>query len=756
MLRALQWEKNAAPSLHSLLQRSLRPVAMAIVMLLMTRAQLLMRASPLSAAWMAAALANGESPGALAIGCLLGIAHFPIEESALLPVISSALLLARQLLVTLFPFRVHKDSETCASMGAGLAVLLPAMVAAGGNALASLQALACGALSACAAPFFYALLRRKKRRACLNLPEKTGAALLLGGCICAVQSVCSPAAQSLCALLTLLLPRPETGVLAGLALYSGGAGMFASISLMLCAWAAGSAFFNRKWQRAMAACALAIAIQLISGAQALQAQWMLCAAAIYIFLPDSLLHRLHKAFASPRISICHPMEIAREATRENQRRLSALSEAFAAMAENCVCTVDVPDEQELICEMRARLCAGCANYAQCWAGEDNRAVRLLCSLIGDALDRVDAPPGLRILFSDGEIPPDILRQCRRGRMIPDRLGLLLRDFAEKRRSEIKRCANGQFVSIHFLQAQQILSNLARFQAEAPGLAQLHSALTRAGLNDCEAVANSPDAASVTLLRSEKCWTRSEIARASRALGHTLGGKYLPRTDGASLYFVRAPRLTAESGSNCQSGIAGEACGDSLMVRALRNDKLLLAISDGMGSGEMAARESQEALRLLWRFLDAGISRTLALETVNRQLLMKSSEDMFATIDLCIIDLNTGIAEFSKLAASPTLILRGRELIHVDGGRLPLGILENVQPSVRRLRLHPGDMLIMGSDGVMEAGDGMCIEHSARENAALPPSQLAEALIRQAALQRSEDRQDDLSCICVRIAAQNAS
>lgn len=751
----VQSAEKSVPSLRALFYCGLRPGVVALAMLLMTRAELLLRASPLAAAWMAAALAAGERPGALVAGCLLGMVRFPLEDTILLPAISAALLLIQELIFSARPSGTRWEAENRISLAAGLAVLLPAMIVAGGNLMPSLQALACGALAACAAPFFHALLKKGKGAA-LSLPQKTGAALLLGGGIAAVQGVYPDAAQSLCALLVLVLPRPETGILAGVALSAGGADLLKTVSLALCAWAAGNAFFNRKWQRALAACASAAVVQLLGGAQALHPQWMLCASALYLFLPDALLRRIQKGFDEPPAPSCQPMEIAREATRETRRRLAALSDAFAVMAEGCVAAVDVPDEQELICEMRSRLCTGCSSYGECWAGEDNRAVRLLCSLIGEALGRVDAPPGLRILFSDGEIPPDVLRACRRGRMIPDRLGLLLRDFAEKRRSEIKRCANGQLMSIQFLQAREILMNLARFQAEAPGEARLHTALLHAGLKDCEAVASGPNGASITLLRPEGSWTRGEIGRAARALGRTLGGKYLPRTDCEALYFVRAPRYCAESGTCCQSCVAGEVSGDSHMERQLRGDKLLLAISDGMGNGEAAARESGEALRLLWSFLDAGISRTLALETVNRQLLTKSSEDMFATMDLCVIDLNTGVAEFTKMAASPTLILRGRELVHVDGGRLPLGILENVQPSVRRLRLRPGDMLIMGSDGVMEAGDGLSIERSVRENAAAAPGQLAELLVRQAALQRNASRPDDLTCICVRIAEKSAS
>lgn len=753
MLRVLPLEQTVPISLSNLLRRILRTLIMAASMFFMMRAELLLRTSPLAAALMSAALTAGQSPAALVLGCLSGAFRLPLSQTALLPIISCALVLIQALLLELPPFRRRFQPENICSLSAGIAVLLPAMVVAGGDPLFSFQALASGALAAAAAPFLYALLAKRNYRRPFSLPEKTGIALLLGGWIAALQQFFSPAAMGICSLIILLLPRPETGMIVGLALAAGGTGSKPIVGFTLCAWIAGSSLFSRRWQRALSACLTAGFVQLMDGAEAAGMQWMICAAAIWMLLPDRWIDPINESLNERRKHKFSSEEVAREATRDTRRRLTALSEAFSAMADGCVAAVDVPDEQQLICEMRSRLCAGCSCYGSCWAGEDNRAVRLLCGLIGEALSRIDAPPGLRILYSDGEIPPDILRICRRGRMIPDRLGLLLRDFAEKRRSEIKRCANGQLMSIQFLQAKEILLNLARPNPVSSNTAQLRSALAQAGLADCEAVFST---ASVSLLRADSSWTRNEISRAARAIGRTLGGKYLPRTDGEALYFVRAPQLCADTGSSCQSGTAGEISGDSHLIRTLGEDKLMLAISDGMGSGEAASSESREALRLLWSFLNAGISRTLALETVNRQLLMKSSEDMFATIDLCIVDLNSGIAEFTKLAASPTLILRGKEMLHVDGGRLPLGILENVQPCVRRMKLRPGDMLVMGSDGVMEAGDGLNIERCARENAASSPDQLAEELVRQAALQRNEDRRDDLTCICLRIGKRNAS
>ena len=749
----LKRDMGLGETLVSLIQRAAGPAALTGVMFLMMRFELMLRASPLAAALMAAGLSAGRSPGALAAGCLLGMLRLPPGNIPLLPAVSCALVLASELMFSLLPSAKKWNAETRVSLVSGLCVLLPGLVAAGGNLTESVRALSCAALAAAAAPFFMPALALQPDRTRLVLQEKIGAVLIACGCIAGLHSLCAPLAELSCVLMLLLVPGPASGTTLGVALIFGGGGMGRAAALAIASLVGSLKICALRWQRSLMVCMATAAVHAYALSDALDIRWALCAAAVYMLLPEKFVHRMQNILSPAREAACDPRRIAREITAETRHRLRALGDAFSEMAESSAAPTGVPDEQELICEMRSRLCTGCAGYETCWTGESSHAVRLLCSLIGDALERVDAPPGMRVLFSDGDIPPGVLRICRRGRMIPDRLGLLLRDFAEKRRSEIKRCATGQIMAVQFTQAREILYGLARdLEGEALSearLEQLQAALTQAGLAGCRVSGFGPEPARLRVTHPEQ-WRKEDARRAQLALQHAAGYRLLPRLQGDALVFMCAPRLAADTGSSCRSGIAGETCGDSHMVRMLDASRLLLALSDGMGSGEAAACESAQALRLLWRFLEAGISRPLALETVNRQLLNGSCEDMFATIDLCIIDLNTGIAEITKLAACRTLILRGKELVRIEGGNLPLGILESVQPSVHRFRLRPGDMLVMGSDGVMEAGDAMLMERIARENAACAPEQLAETMVREAGLRRSTGRSDDLTCICVRM------
>ena len=189
-----------------------------------------------------------------------------------------------------------------------------------------------------------------------------------------------------------------------------------------------------------------------------------------------------------------------------------------------------------------------------------------------------------------------------------------------------------------------------------------------------------------------------------------------------------------------------------MTAMLDDERLLVLICDGMGSGDAAGRESARAARLLGRFLAAGADWGLAVETVNAMLVNVSAEDMFSTVDLMILNLSTGMAECVKLAACPTLVARGGVVERIEGGRLPLGILERVQPAASRARLMPGDVLLMASDGVMDAADPEALE-ALLTGPADDMNALSEQVI--ALVQQGGAHRDDMTAVCVRVEERRA-
>lgn len=196
----------------------------------------------------------------------------------------------------------------------------------------------------------------------------------------------------------------------------------------------------------------------------------------------------------------------------------------------------------------------------------------------------------------------------------------------------------------------------------------------------------------------------------------------------------------------------EVCGDSWANVPLSPGKAALMISDGMGSGQQANRQSATTVRLLERLLLSGVTQQLALEIVNAVLLLRSEEESFATVDLAIVD---GIAhkiEFVKISAAPSFIKRGKQVKVYEGYSLPVGILAEVDSAHLEHRLEVGDILIMMSDGVYESHEeGILQWQEALSN--LPtdePQLVADYILAIANNRYSESPHDDMTIMVAKL------
>lgn len=143
-------------------------------------------------------------------------------------------------------------------------------------------------------------------------------------------------------------------------------------------------------------------------------------------------------------------------------------------------------------------------------------------------------------------------------------------------------------------------------------------------------------------------------------------------------------------------------GDSHSFLNLPNGSYLLALSDGMGSGNEAKAESATSIELFEDFITAGFSKDTALDMINSILFLKSSEENFSTLDVCTIDLYTGISEFIKIGAVSTFVIK-KDRVHIlKSSSLPVGILNNIEPEISKMRLEANDIIVMMTDGIIDS------------------------------------------------------
>jgi stage II sporulation protein E len=135
----------------------------------------------------------------------------------------------------------------------------------------------------------------------------------------------------------------------------------------------------------------------------------------------------------------------------------------------------------------------------------------------------------------------------------------------------------------------------------------------------------------------------------------------------------APRLDAVFGLS-QVAKNGKTSGDTHSLVKLGVGRFIVAINDGMGSGEKANHVSSIATSLLESFFKAGLNSTLALKTVNKVLTVTSG-DTFTALDLAIIDLYKGFAEFIKIGSPYGYLIERDNIKIIEAKSLPMGITD---------------------------------------------------------------------------------
>lgn len=215
----------------------------------------------------------------------------------------------------------------------------------------------------------------------------------------------------------------------------------------------------------------------------------------------------------------------------------------------------------------------------------------------------------------------------------------------------------------------------------------------------------------------------------------------------------APRYDAVFGISHGTKDGSAASGDTHSVLRIGPDRFLVALSDGMGSGEYAESVSGATLSLIESFYRAGMSGELILNTVNKVLSI-NTEDSFTALDIGVVDLASLRADFIKFGAPFGFIITADGIRIVEGNSLPLGILEDLKPEISSITLSPNDMLVFFSDGVSDAyrSSSEMIDFL-RTLPAKNPQNLADEILSHAVALEGGAKKDDMTVLCVRVFAR---
>lgn len=493
------------------------------------------------------------------------------------------------------------------------------------------------------------------------------------------------------------------------------------------------------------------------------------AVALFLLTPRNVVQTLAKYVPGTPENMKTHYDYAKRVRDVTASRVEQFSEIFRQLSKSFMQLASAGQERKreeevghFMNEVANRTCASCWKSQQCWDKQFYSTYKYMT----DMMSRIESDER----FGKRDIDPDWKKFCVKTSQVLDvmkRQYVLYRHDLQWKKQIIE---SRQLVSDQLTGVSQVMEDLAKeIKREGQELflqeEQIRNALEELGLSiySIDVINLEEGNVEIEIVHQymkgfDEC--RKIIAPLlSDILGEHIAVKKELFSEGGEGY------CTVTFGSakeyEVETGIAGAAkggdllSGDSFSTVELGNGKFVVALSDGMGNGERARAESSTALTILQQLLQSGMDEKLAIKSVNSVLLLRSPDEMYATVDMALVDLYSAHTTFLKIGSTPSFIKRGTEVIPITANNLPVGILQDIDIDLISVQLHPGDVLIMMTDGIYDApgyavNKELWMKRVIGEIDADSPQEFADVLLERIVRQQQGEIADDMTVIVARI------
>ncbi|MCL2361928.1 MAG: stage II sporulation protein E [Defluviitaleaceae bacterium] len=439
--------------------------------------------------------------------------------------------------------------------------------------------------------------------------------------------------------------------------------------------------------------------------------YALIAAGVAFFLtPQSFYFNVASAITPVLDSADDYMDKIKE---ETTRRLDKFSAAFEKLAETFSGlskpkhSLNKHDITLLIDDLANRACNGCPHFVRCWEDDLYLTHQYVFNILNICSQKEDV--------SHVDIDPGFLTSCRDPEKVLRELSGIFTLYKNNLRWHNRIAESRELVS---QQLQGVAGIVKGLSDEIDMSLKFHEGLEeemimallkqKIEVNSVIVLENQAGRYRVTVNHRpcghDRACTKEILPVLSTVLKRRMR---LEQSDCDIRKNVCSARFVEDQKLRITTGVAHRAktskgSGDSYSFMDLTDGTCLLVLSDGMGSGERARRESAATVDLLEDFIESGFNKDLAVRMINSVLVLKSSEESFSTLDICSIDLYNGETEFIKIGAAATFILRDGKVKVIRSSSLPIGMLNDVDLEVHAGQLEHDDIIIMVTDGITEA------------------------------------------------------
>lgn len=478
---------------------------------------------------------------------------------------------------------------------------------------------------------------------------------------------------------------------------------------------------------------------------------------IFLIIPHKYLDEISGFFMS-NVNNAAMRNVANRNSENLGRKLGELSDIFGEIDTSFRGMIkgglSIEQAREMLAnDIRDKICYDCPEKNKCHRQFEDETKKVLNNIIDSSLER-----GKATLI---DVPPYLTSRCNRVNIIISSVN----EMSEQYRKYAGLMKN--FDSSRILVAEQMggISKIMRSLSQ-----EINQPLTFDTWKENKIIEELSFSdiicSDVVVYEKEKACSMvtlvvknedSKNEKISDVISKICGNKMVLERESSSgrsgwtvLNFKLSPVYNIVFGTAATKKATSKISGDSYSLIKIDNDKFMMAVCDGMGSGNRAEKSSNLAIGLIENFYKAGFDNEIILSSTNK-LLALSGEEIFSALDIAVIDLRKGIADVIKLGAPIGLIKHKSSINILEGNSLPMGIIDETQTNIKKLVLSNGDFIILATDGITDSfysnEDYANFVNNLTES---NPQMLAEKILKQALQNCGGSAVDDMTIIVSKI------
>lgn len=234
--------------------------------------------------------------------------------------------------------------------------------------------------------------------------------------------------------------------------------------------------------------------------------------------------------------------------------------------------------------------------------------------------------------------------------------------------------------------------------------------------------------------------------AYKAFREILDLKIIENKDNTVVYIYKKPKVKLEYSHKILAKSNNVISGDNYYIKKDFNDSYTFALSDGMGNGHNAYKESSEALKLISHLSSYHFSLKTILKLLENIYDLKCEYDSYATLD--ILNINTASMKLNlyKLGSTTSYIYHNNELQAFENKALPLK-LDDINSSYE-VEFFKDDVILLFSDGISDFLTPLEIKNEI--DFTLSTDQIMNNILFRLKKKENNDLKDDASIIVIKV------